>query len=403
MPASSSKQHSRFIEPPSSSSGPSNNQPTTSASTSSQSTTTSNGGASSKNIPVFEFTKRKRWADLLVTELSEAIILVLSPTGKIWYCGAAVAELLGWKDEDVVDREFTEYVNHDDVGPFQSTFQRSIHHRSELLTYARLRCKPTAASLTQDFQASAKSPVKEVLFELKGYPHFVPDAGAVAECKCFFIMAKPYPSRNTAMLNTFLELKMENQRLEERVAHLRSLAEAKDSSPTSTPVTATSTHTFPATSFPPTSSSFPLTQQSPQSGFGNMAALPEPTSFYSGSYEELLPSPGTVRFENMFAGQQGRTQVQTQPPPQSASTAEDDEASAKKKLKKTYGLEQYVCVTCGRTDSPEWRKGPNGPKTLCNACGLRWAKTVKTKRDAANAANTAAASGSGIGGGGADV
>ena len=29
-----------------------------------------------------------------------------------------------------------------------------------------------------------------------------------------------------------------------------------------------------------------------------------------------------------------------------------------------------VCRDCGRTDSPEWRKGPEGPKTLCNACGM---------------------------------
>ena len=55
----------------------------------------------------------------------------------------------------------------------------------------------------------------------------------------------------------------------------------------------------------------------------------------------------------------------------------------------------HVCVTCGRTDSPEWRKGPLGPKTLCNvsirrkslrklsvrpqACGLRWAKRNSTQ------------------------
>ncbi|ORY34878.1 hypothetical protein BCR39DRAFT_515313 [Naematelia encephala] len=38
------------------------------------------------------------------------------------------------------------------------------------------------------------------------------------------------------------------------------------------------------------------------------------------------------------------------------------------------GEGMHVCVSCGRTDSPEWRKGPLGPKTLCNACGLRWAK-----------------------------
>ena len=65
-------------------------------------------------------------------------------------------------------------------------------------------------------------------------------------------------------------------------------------------------------------------------------------------------------------------------------------------MKKTHPSEQYICVTCGRTDSPEWRKvryvtvmypdqfdyfctlkGPSGPKTLCNACGLRWAKQMR--------------------------
>ena len=36
-------------------------------------------------------------------------------------------------------------------------------------------------------------------------------------------------------------------------------------------------------------------------------------------------------------------------------------------------------ANAGTLDSPEWRKGPNGPKTLCNACGLRWAKKEKKK------------------------
>ncbi|KAJ3113719.1 hypothetical protein HK100_001900 [Physocladia obscura] len=30
------------------------------------------------------------------------------------------------------------------------------------------------------------------------------------------------------------------------------------------------------------------------------------------------------------------------------------------------------CRKCGKTSSREWRKGPHGPKTLCNACGLRF-------------------------------
>lgn len=40
---------------------------------------------------------------------------------------------------------------------------------------------------------------------------------------------------------------------------------------------------------------------------------------------------------------------------------------------------KYVCTECHVSESPEWRKGPKGPKTLCNACGLRWAK--KTRKE----------------------
>ncbi|KAK0749034.1 hypothetical protein B0T18DRAFT_96634 [Schizothecium vesticola] len=32
------------------------------------------------------------------------------------------------------------------------------------------------------------------------------------------------------------------------------------------------------------------------------------------------------------------------------------------------------CLACGCTESTEWRRGPEGTRTLCNACGLRYAK-----------------------------
>lgn len=51
---------------------------------------------------------------------------------------------------------------------------------------------------------------------------------------------------------------------------------------------------------------------------------------------------------------------------------------------------QLYCQRCGITETPEWRKGPNGARTLCNACGLFHAKILK--RDgpeaAANAINS---------------
>jgi PAS domain-containing protein len=59
----------------------------------------------------FEFTKRKRWAELLINELSECIIFILSPSGKIWFCGNAITELLGWRDDEVVDRDLISFMN----------------------------------------------------------------------------------------------------------------------------------------------------------------------------------------------------------------------------------------------------------------------------------------------------
>ncbi|OMJ11546.1 GATA zinc finger domain-containing protein 3 [Smittium culicis] len=51
-----------------------------------------------------------------------------------------------------------------------------------------------------------------------------------------------------------------------------------------------------------------------------------------------------------------------------------------KSLKNKLRLNQ--CISCGTTNSPEWRKGPHGQKTLCNACGLRYSRSIKKKKRA---------------------
>ena len=38
-----------------------------------------------------------------------------------------------------------------------------------------------------------------------------------------------------------------------------------------------------------------------------------------------------------------------------------------------------VCRLCKATETPEWRRGPDGPKTLCNACGLQYKKQRATE------------------------
>nr|QJD20830.1 GATA21 [Carthamus tinctorius] len=45
-----------------------------------------------------------------------------------------------------------------------------------------------------------------------------------------------------------------------------------------------------------------------------------------------------------------------------------------------------VCSDCNTTKTPLWRSGPQGPKSLCNACGIRQRKARKAMAAAAAAA-----------------
>ena len=46
-----------------------------------------------------------------------------------------------------------------------------------------------------------------------------------------------------------------------------------------------------------------------------------------------------------------------------------------------------ACTQCGTTRTPQWREGPAGAKTLCNACGV---KLVRKKRSMLEAERRAA-------------
>ena len=134
----------------------------------------------------------------------------------------------------------------EDRATFQRQFNESVRTRTELLSYVRLQCKaendlypnmpmmpsaavPGTADYTQ-ISARTRSAPNEVLFEIKGYAHYVQDSEASPETnsygslscsgsgetptidvgtgevfKCFFAMGRPYPSRNTAMYVLHLE------------------------------------------------------------------------------------------------------------------------------------------------------------------------------------------------------
>lgn len=51
-----------------------------------------------------------------------------------------------------------------------------------------------------------------------------------------------------------------------------------------------------------------------------------------------------------------------------------DQEKANKKAKLGQGGVKIgrKCLHCGSEKTPQWRAGPGGPKTLCNACGVRF-------------------------------
>ncbi|KAG0461457.1 hypothetical protein HPP92_021754 [Vanilla planifolia] len=50
-----------------------------------------------------------------------------------------------------------------------------------------------------------------------------------------------------------------------------------------------------------------------------------------------------------------------------------------------------VCSDCNTTKTPLWRSGPQGPKSLCNACGIRQRKARRSMSTLLSATNSSAA------------
>ncbi|EFA77221.1 putative GATA-binding transcription factor [Heterostelium album PN500] len=100
-----------------------------------------------------------------------------------------------------------------------------------------------------------------------------------------------------------------------------------------------------------------------------------------GSMQNFIQNGGDSRiFGN---NDEGRVPVLTRPRRFRKSKVKNKENSSdsldlldpsKQKRKST---ELKHCTSCGTTSSPEWRKGPAGNQSLCNACGLYFAKLVR--------------------------
>ncbi|KAI1106187.1 hypothetical protein F4804DRAFT_340668 [Jackrogersella minutella] len=347
-----------------------------------------------------EFTKRRNWPAKVVEELKD-FLQILDAHGRIKYVSPSVTSLTGYDSGELIDRFVKDLIHPDDVGTFTSDLNESIATGNPLRMFYRLKKKDSTYAI----------------FESVGHAHiaaakFAPNPENQSPfCQAVFMMSRPYPTKNASLLDSFLEHKIENERLRRRIAELRREEEEEEASQQSwfasqegrSDIAASEDTMFtspqsPAVfnqpnvdsqAMPPPERTTPLNVALTRENLEGVTAGNRPDSIrdkmarYEGASHtdtiEMLTGLRYVEGERSRGITTGNSSPTLIKGDVGIAIPIDRDPRTGEKKKKLKVAEEYVCTDCGTLDSPEWRKGPQGPKTLCNACGLRWAKKEKKK------------------------
>lgn len=330
---------------------------------------------------VTDFTRRRNWTQRILAEMKDMLV-VLSPDGKVLYTSPASASIIDYEPKQLGGRFLSEFMHDDDRSSFIREFNECI------ATGHRLR-----------YQFRFRRPDSEyVILEATGHAHMADEKTTLGTgqkgnaCHGFFLVCRPYPTETTALLDSFLEHKVENVRLLRRIADLKNEEEEElraqqqwirqsDNSETISPDDEPlGFDSGPVTSgergmmLPPAR---PSASNSGQEGHGFMTPLDgniETASRSDTSVADGIEMLTGLRYaegersRGLSTGARDGGLIQG-PPEINHFSASSDDNDKKKKIKTS---EEYVCTDCGTLASPEWRKGPSGPKTLCNACGCKF-------------------------------
>lgn len=175
------------------------------------------GGGGSSSGATTDFTKRRNWPAKLVDEMKD-LLQILNGDGRIKYVSASVTPLLGYEPEELVDHFIKDFVHPDDVGLVLAEMNESIATGESMRIFYRFKRKDGSY----------------VIFEAVGHAHiaaprFAPNPlNRSPFCQAVFVMSRPYPTKSSGLLDSFLEHKMENDRLRRRIAELRAEEDAEE-------------------------------------------------------------------------------------------------------------------------------------------------------------------------------
>ncbi|KAI8387256.1 hypothetical protein BD560DRAFT_344475, partial [Blakeslea trispora] len=280
---------------------------------------------------------RKLWSEEILQNIT-GLLHVLSPFGTILYCSNSCVELTGYYPHELAGRMWIDFVHVDDLDVFTRMIQFTSYSMSRSTTYFRFRCKNNAYLLFESI-----GQWKHDMFEQ--FP------------KSFFAIAQPYSSQSSSLLDSFLEIKAENEWLRKRLNDLLSQegspkrdsqAQVQQDKPTVLDIYSSQTMS---------------PQQQPNTNIVVPALLEEENYRETSSTDMRHWSEYQYKIPSVKKGEKTTFKHQL-----------DDDSKSLTSQKKHKVKDNFVCTYCGTSSSPEWRRGPLGPKTLCNACGLRWSK-----------------------------
>lgn len=139
----------------------------------------------------------KNWSERILQDIT-GLLHVLSPTGKILYCSSSCVSIIGFQPEELVGRSLTDFIHVDDLDLFVQNFQLAFSSMSRIKIHYRLRCKDNSFVLLE----SIGHPKQDVVNEPPQY---------------FFAIAQPYLSRSNGLMDSFLEMRLENEWLKKRL------------------------------------------------------------------------------------------------------------------------------------------------------------------------------------------
>lgn len=310
------------------------------------------------------------WVERVLEEMKDMLLLV-NAQGRITYASPSSKQITGRLAKQLEGSQLTQYIHEGDKNIFLRDMDDAVATNQPFRTHIRFQKTNNTYSL----------------LEVYGHPHIANQNGPQARntssdgrCTAFFLVFRPYPTKNSQLLDSFLEHKIENARLVQQIAKLKQeeeeeantsrLSYAKidadkplidNGAPSQTVLSDRDSSETAAPNSDESDTNQSIDYFSEKAlhtgGISHIDGIEIMTGLYYGDGERSQGLSTGVR-----RGKLVHCDIDITTAADQARNAQ--EGDRRKRLKG-----QHLCSDCGTADSPEWRKGPNGPKTLCNACG----------------------------------